>query len=208
MMKIIKICFLGVMLLAVSCATVKKFPLVQNGKPTSCIVLAENADPIEKHAAAELAMFIKKTSGAEVKIANKEIEGFYPVYLKTDDRLDGVSDQGFAIKSGKNGLYITGKKPIGVLYGVYDFLEKYVGYRWFAPYDGCEFTPRAKTITIAGNMDDRQSPSFEYRVPYPTGGNVFAGQGATNTWNWLVRNKMQIVIWSGGYEMYRPPEMF
>ena len=169
--------------------------LTKNGEAASYIVLPENADPIEKHAAAELALFIKKASGAEVRIEKQEVVGLCPIWLRTDAKLKGVTDEGFLIKTDSKGLSITGKTPIGVLYGVYDFLEKHAGCRWFAPYDDCEYVPEAKTIQVAGNSEDRQSPSFQVRGLTPSGGDVYVrGKGIKTTWDWLVRNKIRISV--------------
>ena len=48
------------------------------------------------------------------------------------------------------------------MYGVYTFLEK-LGCRWFTP--DLSRIPKRRTIAIA-SVDERHTPSFEYREPY------------------------------------------
>ena len=44
--------------------------LVKHGKSVSCIQLADNADKVEKHAARELAYFIRKQTGTEIPVSS------------------------------------------------------------------------------------------------------------------------------------------
>ena len=73
--------------------------------------------------------------------------------------LSDIEDDGFHIKTDGTRLFINGGKR-GVLYGVYSFLEEYLGLRFFAP--DAERIADAANIEI-GEIDRAYSPPFEYR---------------------------------------------
>ena len=58
-------------------------------------------------------------------------------------------------------LTITGGTRRGVLYGVYEFLEAYVGWRFVL--DGVEYLYEAKSIDIPEGTKDTQRAVFEER---------------------------------------------
>ncbi|MCG2661675.1 MAG: DUF4838 domain-containing protein [Kiritimatiellae bacterium] len=188
-------------MLACGCAV--KHPLVKNGKSVSTVVLGADATAIERHASQELRLYLKKVSGAEVSEAAVREKGSasFPIFIGTPEssaviknsglasRIAKLSDEGFIIKADRNGLFVVGKKPMGVLYGVYTFLEDNLGVRWFFPGEKGEYCPKLATIVI-GAIDDAQNPAFVLRTLNHTASNFNAP--LTNTWDWMVRNKMQI----------------
>ncbi len=134
------------------------FSLVEGGKSSYAIVLPQNPSEVDILAASELQTFIEQISGAKLPIKNtssqeQEIRlGFnYTSDLKSD---------GFRIKTENQTLYIDGSPIRGILYGVYGFLEDYLGCRWYTA--DASYIPSMDTIHIA-EIDNTQIPIVGYR---------------------------------------------
>lgn len=52
----------------------------------------------------------------------------------------------------------------GVLYGVYETLEKYAGCRWYASWHSV--IPQKDRVAVPGDLDDSQKPAFLMRESY------------------------------------------
>jgi hypothetical protein len=176
------------------------FTLVRDGRPTSCIVVGQNAGVVEKHAASELSAYLGKISrGSPVPVASEPSSELYNIRLGTlsDQGLAArvaardaaaLTDEGFVLSAAHDGLVILGKKPVGVLYGVYEVLQKYAGIRWLAPgEDGEYYTPKP-TIAVPA-QSTVHNPSLRWRKIYFTVCTV--NSHLADTWDWMVRNKMQ-----------------
>ncbi len=73
-------------------------------------------------------------------------------------------EDGFVIKTINNRIFINGGKKKGVLYGVYTFIEDYLGVKKYT--NDCEFIPKKATIIIPSISENKQVPAFEYRTTY------------------------------------------
>ena len=78
-------------------------------------------------------------------------------------RVPPVSD-GFRLKVDGSRLYIVGSAERGTLYGVYEFLERFVGCRWYASWH--TVVPRRDRVEVPADLDDTQTPAFAMREPY------------------------------------------
>jgi hypothetical protein len=143
--------------------------LVSEGVSEYVIVRGENASPSEVTASTELQKYLKQICGAELPIVTdstaaveKEI-----VVGKTNRETDGEFDReklgtdGFVIKTSDAKLYLVGGEKRGTLYAVYEFLESYLGCRFFT--QTVETVPTLTTITIDAIKQDLQLPYFDYR---------------------------------------------
>lgn len=83
-----------------------------------------------------------------------------------------------------NQLSIMGKGDRGHLFGVYGFLEDYIGCRWFLPGPLGEVLPAMDTITLE-DTDDLQIPSFPIRMQ----SGVY---GYRPYVEWYIRNRMHL----------------
>lgn len=156
--------------------------LTTSGKVHTCITLAESASPSEKSAAAELAAYLKKVTGAEFEIlipeqaAGRPAIAVGPGASKTlAPGLDlsklgnsGLGEDGIVMKSAPPHLILTGAEGSarGTLYAVYEFLEREVGVRWWTTTE--EFVPRAPTLAIRP-LDVRYKPPFSSRELFTWG---------------------------------------
>jgi len=147
--------------------------LADNGRSEYVIVVAADASPSEKHAAAELQRFLKEISGAELNVitddtdpAPKEIILGDNKHLKRLDakiELDKLGKEGFVIRTVPPHLVIAGGRLRGTMYGVYTFLEDHLGCRWFAA--DVSRIPKMSRIVV-GDLDEKQVPALEYREPF------------------------------------------
>lgn len=146
----------------------KNLNLVVDGVSEYVIVRGENASPSEVTAASELQAYIKQISGAELPIVTDSAEPVVKeiVVGKTNREKDGVFDRtelgedGFVIKTEDGKLWLVGGEQRGTLYSVYEFLEKYLGCRFYTA--TFEKVPQNTTITV-DISEDKQIPVFETR---------------------------------------------
>ena len=117
-----------------------EYTLFSKGKSDYRIELSENASESEKWAAAELQNAIKETSGVELPFtvsagnSPKIIIG----YTENLAQLTGIqepanTDESFFYLNAGPDIYIFGGRQRGTMYGVFSFLEKELGCRWYTP---------------------------------------------------------------------------
>lgn len=178
-----------------------EYPLVENSVPLSCIVLPENPDAIERHAASELAVYLEKVTGAKIEILKAPSSTKYNIYLGRISALDKVlsdkmkaeaaraGSEGYMIAADSDGLRIAGKNSIGILYGVYAVLKKYGSVRWFFPGAEGEYCPKSKTFKVEKGITvfNPSFPSREFNLVC-----VNINSKMIDTWDWMVRNGIQI----------------
>ncbi|OQA82645.1 MAG: hypothetical protein BWY31_03128 [Lentisphaerae bacterium ADurb.Bin242] len=175
--------------------------IAKKGSVVSAIVVAENAPPPLKHAAGELAFYLGKISDSPAPaIVNGSSRELYNIYLLTAgeavkkgvvnaERSSELREDGFILKAGKEGLFIIGRNPRGVLFGAYEILKRYGGIRWLVPgADGEYFTHQSEIRVPDG--ETLCNPAFPYRT-------VFLGRCNNNsflkdTWDWQVRNNLAV----------------
>ena len=140
--------FIVVVLCSALCCTLfqtNAATLVRNGKSSSYILLSPDAGKVEKHAAKELSFFLKKQTGADVKIENKRVPGKTVIqFVSADDKntvkdpavnkaIQNIRHDGFIIHSGKDFVTIIAKEKRGFIYGAYriltDFGDIYVNWQ-------------------------------------------------------------------------------
>ncbi|MCL1794113.1 MAG: DUF4838 domain-containing protein [Oscillospiraceae bacterium] len=146
--------------------------LCENGKANYRIVISKNFDQAVRYAAEELAMFLYRATKTAFPASFDDSEKIgKEIVLGTTNRepenfisRSALKNDGFAIKTKENDIFISGKTGRGTLYGVYSFLEKYAGIK-FISYD-CTYIPNSDKIEIPGEIDDAQIPPFEYRDIY------------------------------------------
>jgi len=160
--------------------------LTENGSTAYAIVTGANPIPAEQTAARELAEYLKKVTGAEFKTVAESAAEPKPakaIYLgwtafAAGQGIDcaklGVEES--VIKTVGDDLVITGGRPRGTLYGVYDFLEKELGVYWLDR--DTEVVPKRPTLALAA-IDRRAMPAYGIRHPEL---NLLTGYGGG--WDW------------------------
>jgi len=148
----------------------KPLVMAENGLTAYAIVTGAQPIPAEQTAAKELAEYLGKVTGAELKIVAESAAEPKPakaIYLGwtafaaghgIDCAKLGVEES--VIKTVGSDLVITGGRPRGTIYGVYDFLQKDLGVYWLDR--DTEVVPRRATLTINA-LDRRAKPVFRMR---------------------------------------------
>ncbi len=143
------------------------FDLVKNSSPVSGIKV-DGSEPGLDLGAKEIALYAKKVTGADIAKApaNMVISTIKSKNIPASIRkaLEKVkSDEGFFMGKVDGKFYIVGTTGIGAWYGACDFIEKYMGVRWFAPYEDGTLFEKKENISApdAGRVD---APFFEFRI--------------------------------------------
>ena len=140
--------------------------IVEDGETDFVIVTADDADECIMTAAQEMQTYIEKISGTKL-VAVKESEytdGKAIVIGETEivsiDTSD-IKEDGFRLYSDGEIFAVEGPNSRGTLYGVYTFLEEYLGVRWFTP--KLEVVPENEDVVIDASIDRKVEPSFAVR---------------------------------------------
>ena len=112
-------------------------------KHSKISVKVENT-PTIMFAAENLQKYLTKILGCSVVIDANEFD--YQFILQIDTANPQLKHDGFEVRVGEKETRISSKVGRGVLYGVYDFLEKYFGVKFLAP--DCEIIPTCQEIQL------------------------------------------------------------
>ncbi len=155
-------------ILFLSTAHAQHFALVNKGKSKCTIIIPERPTVVEVEAAMVLRDYIQRISGLILPMAtDKSAPVNGEVLIGNVNRpetktvpMDKLGEDGLFIQSTSRNLLITGGTDKGVLYGVYTFLEKYLGCRKYSA--AVTYVPKKKTIVL-DLISDLQVPAFAYR---------------------------------------------
>jgi hypothetical protein len=114
-------------------------PLAKNGKAKAEIIIDPKSNEVLKFAAEELQLWVKEISGAELPIVNKSGRLKNKIFLQVNpgnfqEDLKKLHDNdGYAVRSKGNNVYLFASKSKGVLNGVYKLLFKNTDIIWARP---------------------------------------------------------------------------
>ena len=141
-----------------NCTKPNGLTLAKN-KMTKYTIAVSTDDLVAKTAANELAKYLKAVSGADFPIVDlNDItkRNVIAVGAETAKRLmpdldlsiNKLGDDGIVVKTSGSNLVLTGAEGAsrGTLYAVYEFLEQYVGCRWWTFTE--EFVPKKDTLHV------------------------------------------------------------
>lgn len=152
-----------------------KFEWVKNKKTQACIKISNMAKVHEKFAAEELSKYFEKMGQVKLPISTiSEADDSSPsIYILDASRpsnlrflkgteLDQLKDDGFIIKSVGNRLLITSKEPSGLVYAVYQYLNRVYGVSFldYAPHG--ENVPKLSNLSH-DRLDILINPELKYR---------------------------------------------
>jgi len=163
--------------------------LAEAGKATAPILIHRAATPPERHAAAELAHFLKEITAASFTI--REVDavpaGAGPTIrvgrgaaegLVTPQEIERLGPEGTIVRTRGDALVLIGGTPRGTLYAVYAFLHDPLGCRWFTP--DVSRIPRQERLEVRP-IDRTFIPRLEQRaLDYPH----------TREGDWAARNQI------------------
>ena len=161
--------------------------LADGGKVCCEVVIPAKANPTEKYAAEELAGFLEKIIGAKVPVRNRP-SGKATAFLlgsagasAAGIDLKKLDRDGYVIRSAGKHIAIAGNddpkgnpgkiascNEHGTLNGVYEFLERFGGVRFYFPGDIGTVVPSRPDWKI-GTISLMDRPDNQYRRTYCTG---------------------------------------
>jgi hypothetical protein len=168
-----KIILPGLILVAIllhCCSEEDRLLLLKNGKSDYVIVVAEQADSMSLLAVSEMQKYLEQIGGVRLNIVSDAVpvaaheiaigqnQRFAGAGLS--DQLAGMNEDGFLILTREEKLFIAGGKDKGTLYGVYTFLEEYLGCRKYSA--EVTYVPKRKHVSV-GQIMKREDPAFDYR---------------------------------------------
>jgi hypothetical protein len=125
-------------------------------------------------AARELARFLSEMTGVAYPLLSGGPAPSNRITVAVSG--DSLGKEGFAIRAVPGNIRVEGGLPRGLLYGVYDFLER-LGCRWWSA--GESHIPKRGRLSVPA-MDIRETPRLEYRD--------INGAGSTDAY-FALRNK-------------------
>lgn len=197
--------------------------IVRDGRASACIIVPKSAPVEVVRAAKELQAYVLKTSGAELPVRDEDAPRKERVEIRLavnplgitaggDAAHQIVHEDGYTIQSRGRMITIMGGSPRGTLYGVYDFIERVLGVRWFMPTALGEDILPAKTIPVP-ELSIVKNPAFP-----SVGGFTWAGSPGAEEWELHMRVRVGKEV-SFGHNWYnihpyskesveKSPEMF
>ena len=161
--------------------------LVKEGIPQFDIITAAKPTPVARYAAQELQHHFFLATGKKVNILRNK-KGTRPAIHIGDTPLSrryGVTpsmmqDEHFVLARVGNDIIISGGDdpkaslrtilsikgaPLGTLYGVYEFLERFLKVRWYFPGDKGMILPPCRNLSVT-RLFENGSPAFTTRTLY------------------------------------------
>lgn len=190
------------------CCFGQSLKLADNGQSTYQIVIPGNASDMEKKSATILQNYFQKVTGAKLDIREEGRSNAAVISIGNTKlaasviNKAGIKEDGYAILSQGGNVIITGNRVKGTLYGVYTFVEKYLGCRKW--YTGPPQFTRIKTLTLPADLSLYENPVFEYRESYFPG--IFDPEYAD--WHKLHRFIDQWGLYGDTYEKLVPAAVY
>lgn len=144
--------------------------IAEDGESDYYIVTADNHDECIDTAALELQTYIEKISGAKLETVNEsQLPAGAPAIALGETSISenngfdysAISEDGFLLDTEGEHFIIRGEDDRGTLFGVYTFLEEYLGVRWFTP--TLERVPENEDVVIDKDLHRVVEPSFAVR---------------------------------------------
>lgn len=141
--------------------------LVKQHQSSYKIVLPQTFTKNEALAAQVLQQYIREISGAMLPIVNDGEQGSaHEISIGKTNRIKTpvkLNNDAFLIKTDGNHLVIYGEAEKATLYGVYHFLDAYLGCKKYST--DSAFVPKSENILLKP-INDLQEPQFTFRQVY------------------------------------------
>ena len=157
--KVLKVFGLFVLTALLFSCSKNQIEISKNGKSDFEIVISKEAKPNVKYAAGEIRKYLKKSTGADLGISTSKGKSSKIIKLFVDTKLD---PDAISIKTDNGNLYISGGSPKSVLFSAYEFLEQYVGVRFYSP--KAEKIPSLTNLNVDKNLEYSYTPKVSVRT--------------------------------------------
>ena len=143
-------------LAVVTGAWAQELTVVRDGQPAAVIVLAPDASEQLAEAVGEMQALIERSTGACLELADEAPAGMAAIHVGRTPAvqalgldLGDLDGDGFVIQfPDERSVVILGPTDWGTEFGVYEFLERYVGVRWVMPGPAGTYVPTRESIVI------------------------------------------------------------
>ncbi len=160
--------------------------LVRDGAAQAIIVTADTPTATTTYAAEELVAHVARATGVALEIVGESEASEAPhtrVYVGDTEaaqrngvHTDRLPRETYTMRSVGNDLFIAGpdggSDPLsfrtpdgGTLFGVYEFIERYLGVRWLWPGDLGTYVPSTDTVSF-WSVNETHSPALAFRGMY------------------------------------------
>lgn len=150
-----------------------KFNIIKDNQTTYHIVHSVNSHEAERYAGMELQKYIYLAANTLIPVFSDKCMQRSKEIILGDARansykniLKDKSTEAYLIKEDSENIYITGNSPRAILYGVYKFLELFIGFRCYAK--DCEKYDTLNDLAVEEGFSYIGDFSFEYREAYFT----------------------------------------
>lgn len=199
---------LAAALLGLACASaalgatqMRSVKLATAGKTDWHVQLSPHAGPVERFAAEELRTYFQKITGAQLPTAQGGKKAIL-IGLRKDLGSHALPHSkkgadGYVLSVSADRIIIAGENPRGVLYGVYDLLER-MGCSWYVP--NCdpkdpEVVPDNPDLSVPIG-DWSAASSFEDRIYWLSGLAFEVRQKqALAQIDWAAKNRFNVLSW-------------
>ncbi|MFC7526270.1 DUF4838 domain-containing protein [Parapedobacter sp. GCM10030251] len=203
----------------------QKIDLIKSGKTSYIIILPQNSTKAEQNAASLLQHFVSRISKVDIGITyekNKPESANYRSFISIGNTLKAkktfslnnvrLSEDAVNIKFDEGNIFLFGSGDRGTLYSTVEFLEQYLGCRWWSSVDN---EIPEKTEVVIDPVDYTFSPPFSYRnhlsfhstvdAFYST---VLRENGDFQRLNESWGAKHEIVGWAHTFSQILPPDKY
>ena len=145
--------------------------LVANGTAAATVVVKKGQNGTARTAAAELQRYVAKATGAKLPVVDDDhVPHGTLIHMGPNrliERLDvspgHIGPEGCAVKTvdAENLVFLGSDEP-GLRFGVYAFLERYLGVRWFFPGEIGEVVPKRSSLAVE-DVDFKEEPDYRMR---------------------------------------------
>ncbi len=162
-------CLMVVLIISSCRGQAQSIVLVASNASNYKIITPADPSPLESRAATMLQRYIKQVTGVEMPVAKEGfVKGDAAIYIGNTKRLKiahpaKLAPESWLVQTAGKDLVIAGGTGKGLIYGVYTFLENYVGCRKIANIP--TITPSKKELSIP-ELEIQGAPQFEYRESY------------------------------------------
>ncbi len=142
------------------------------------VIVVTKEDKILKNAANDLSFYMENITGVKPDIVSEIPKNRDAIIIRKLKKMNQLKDDGFIIKTKDNHLIIEGSNDNGVYYGVYHFLEYYLGCKFLS--SSYEYIPKFSAMTFE-NIYDVREPRFDYRE-------IFIAE--SDDWVYALKNRL------------------
>lgn len=163
--------FILCIFLAACSSNGQEIQLVQNKSSNYKIVIPQSPKAVEARAAGILKQYLYKVTGVTIPIIKENNDKVTDaIYIGATDKgkntlNEHVSGNDYVIATKGKDIYVYASKDgKGTLYGIYYFLEKYIGCKKTSNIPA--YTPIKNSIALSPNIHDLQHAQFDYCEVY------------------------------------------